>query len=92
MHQIAVRQQVRVALSIGNNCGAKFRQHIGAILVVGDFAKALSLTLGAIHTAGTIQAFQRGIFLGTNFRDDLNLVLVLKTEVCLCARGLLILV
>jgi len=92
VHQIAVRQQVRIALGIRNNCGTEFRQYIGTILVVRDFAKAFGLTLGAIHAAGTIQAFQRGIFLGANFRDDLNLVLVLKTEDCQCTRGLLILV
>ena len=46
--------------------GGELTHHIRAVEVVGDFAKALGLALGAEHAAGFVQAFQCGVALGVD--------------------------
>ena len=65
-HQVAVGQQHRKPGALGTHCGGEARQHIGAIQIPGDLAKALGLALGAEQGARTVQAFQRGVVDGVD--------------------------
>ena len=49
--QIAITLQYRVSRPVCVNSNSKHRHNVGPIQVVGDFAKALGLTLGTEHRA-----------------------------------------
>ena len=60
-HFITVGEQHRIAFRIGNNVRGKYRHHIRTIRIIGNASETFGFALGAVHTAGTVQAFQRGI-------------------------------
>jgi len=66
--RVAVAQQHRVAMLLGDHRGGEFAHHVRAVEVIGDLAEALGLALGAEHLAGLVQAFQCGVA----FRVDLH--------------------
>ncbi len=58
---IAVGEQDRVAVLVGDDGGGEHRHHVRAVRVVGDATEAFGLALGAEHARGHIKPFQRGI-------------------------------
>ena len=64
INQIAVAQKDRATFLIRLDRNLKNCQHIRAIRVKGDFAKAFSLALGAVDSSGSVKPFERGIVLG----------------------------
>lgn len=67
---VAVRQQERIARLVGHDAGGKARQHVRAILVIGNMMEAFGFALRAQRIAGQIQPFQRGVFRRVNIVDD----------------------
>ncbi|MNP25355.1 hypothetical protein D3C76_1181580 [compost metagenome] len=61
--RVAVGQQHRVAMLLGDHRGGELAHHVRAIEVIGDLAKALGLALGTEHAAGLVQAFERRVAL-----------------------------
>ena len=80
-HGITVGEQQRITGFISPHGGSEPGQHIRAIREKGNMAKAFRLALGAVHTIGLVQPFQRGVFFRLNidhggertgFRQPLN--------------------
>ncbi len=67
--QIAVGQHHRIAIAVGHQGGGEPGQHVGPILIIGDPPEAFRLTLGAVHAAGAVQAFQRRVLFRVDSRD-----------------------
>ena len=66
--RVAVGQQHRVAVLLGDHRGGEHAHHVRAVEVIGDLAETFGLALGAEHTAGFVQAFQGSV----GFRVDLD--------------------
>ena len=64
--KIAIAQQHRIALVFGLHRHREHRHHVWPIKIIGDFAKALGLALGAKQRARAVQPGQGGIQLGLN--------------------------
>ena len=47
--EVAVGEQHRITVAIGNDCGGKERQNIGTVRIIGDGAKPFRLALSAEH-------------------------------------------
>ena len=62
-NRVAVGQQHRIALTLGDHRGSEAAHHIRAVEIIGNLAETLGLALGAEHAARLIQPFQRGIVL-----------------------------
>ena len=61
---VAVRQQERIARLVGLDAGGKARQHVRAILIIGNVVETFGFALRAQRIAGQVQPFQRGVFAG----------------------------
>ncbi|MNB96576.1 hypothetical protein D3C75_437780 [compost metagenome] len=66
---VAVGEQIRVFGLVGGDPGAVAGQNVGAVQVIGDAAKALSFTLGAVGIAGLVEPLQRRVGGGIQIRD-----------------------
>ncbi len=73
VHQVAVGEQDRVFLPVGDDCGGVGGHDVGPVRVVGDLAEALRLALRAVDAAGLVEALERGIVLGTDPGDDFEM-------------------
>jgi hypothetical protein len=78
--RVAVGQQHRVAVLLGDHRGGERAHHVRAVEVIGDLAEAFGLALGAEHRAGLVQAFQRGV----GFRVDRTLVSTVNARLVGC--------
>ena len=67
-HRVAVGQQHRITMLLGDHRGGELAHHVRAVEVIGDLAEAFGLALGAEHRTGLVQAFQGGV----GFRVDLH--------------------
>ena len=61
---VAVGQEHREALAIGDECGSITRHHIGAVQEIGDAPKPLRLALGAEHVAGLVKPLECCVEIG----------------------------
>ena len=67
-HLVAVGQQHRVLLLVGDDGGSELGHHVRTVRVVGDLAEAFRLALGVQVATGRIQAVKAGI----GYRVDLG--------------------
>ena len=79
-NQVAVGEQHRMALGVRGDGGGVAREHVRAIRVVGDLAKALRLALRAIHAARLVEALQGGVLLRGDVHLGANLAVVGDVE------------
>ncbi len=75
LDEVAVGEQCREALFVGDDGGGKFTHHVGAIEVPGDFTEAFGFALGAVEVAGFVQAVQCCVVLGVDFANGFQLEL-----------------
>jgi hypothetical protein len=66
LYRVAVGEQHRVTLPIGDDGGNEPGHHIRAVQKPGDTAKPLGLALGAEHATRAVQPLQGGIILGSD--------------------------